>query len=663
MTTAVSPALPAGSAAATTAEDRDDGKNQERRVANDAHYAAVQELKSFVQDFDFHSIQSLAPLKDQGEPSIVQLQEDDLCNAADFIKELHRNFVAEELRTPDGMHMRREYLCSDPPEDSTANDITYSFTVDNPDAGATENDDDKEENDELPPLTPRTIFSFDIISVNRPFSFLSKAIIASVVDTNGWNGRLRRVRGDDDVCYAKSKADALLHCAGTLYEKIVKGAEAIGLCCYRSQIYGGGYTLDYQDYRWHESDLIVKIGGFFYFRRGCSFYNKKFLKISKQHGAVCINTTDSFHQGLSNPYYHAGGGDGDAITLIFRSVDGMPIAQEQSVQLMAFLYSLDCKLEETFYDKRTHAELLSQIDICSLKQWEISDAHTKAHFTFMVDYILSLGGAKFIQGQKRRKDLRQFRVYSPSKGAVVSVRGFLESVEKKFWERGASAFTEDELSLLRKIGLREERPFKTRNFFESVNAIIAYQEEHPSFDINDPTQFNYRTDIRDGTLVQVEGYRNPEQRACIGFYFNKKRSQLRRNALQPYQAQILTDLINLSPDYRTDPATMDHYNRLIQYKLEGGDINTIGSNQTLIPGPEGKLVLDTRLVRGEGKYQMDGGSTIRSLHGRGARRRRDRSQKDNLHFWTHWDSIGTESTIIRTILKSNRLKTIKIIKI
>lgn len=143
---------------------------------------------------------------------------------------------------------------------------------------------------------------------------------------------------------------------------------------------------------------------------------------------------------------------------------------------------------------------------------------------------------------------------------MVSVRGFLDSVEKKFWERGVSAITEDELSLLRKIGLREERPFMTRKFFESVNAIIAYQEEHPSFDINDPTQFNYRTDIRDGTLVQVEGYRNLEQCACIGWYFSQKRSQLRRNALQPYQAQILTDLINLSPDYQTDLVTMDHYN-------------------------------------------------------------------------------------------------------
>lgn len=164
VTMEVSPALPAGSAAATTAEDRDDGKNQERRVANDAHYAAVQELKSFVQDFDFHSIQSLAPLKNQGKPSIVQLQEDDLCNAADFIKKLHRNFVVEELRTPDGMHMRREYLCSDPPEDSTANDITYSFTVDTPDAGATENDDDKEENDELPPLAP---VQFSLLTLSR----------------------------------------------------------------------------------------------------------------------------------------------------------------------------------------------------------------------------------------------------------------------------------------------------------------------------------------------------------------------------------------------------------------------------------------------------------------------------------------------------------------
>eukprot|EP00977_Amphora_coffeiformis_P009594 scaffold2209_cov168-Amphora_coffeaeformis.AAC.8 len=84
--------------------------------------------------------------------------------------------------------------------------------------------------------------------------------------------------------------------------------------------------------------------------------------------------------------------------------------------------------------------------------------------------------------------------------------------------------------------------------------------------------------------------------------FKWKDTATRSNAL----AQILTDLINLSPDYRTDPATMDHYNRLIQYKLEGGDINTIGSNQTLIPGPEGKLVLDTRVVRGEGKYLMDG---------------------------------------------------------
>ena len=42
----------------------------------------------------------------------------------------------------------------------------------------------------------------------------------------------------------------------------------------------------------HENEAIVKIGGFFKFQHGASAYSTGFLEISKEYGAVCMNTTD-----------------------------------------------------------------------------------------------------------------------------------------------------------------------------------------------------------------------------------------------------------------------------------------------------------------------------------------------------------------------------------
>ena len=96
-------------------------------VVSDAHFAALTAIESFVQTYDFHTIPSLIPSKGQTEPSIVHLQEDDRCNAADFLQSLCRNFLAEEVCTTNGMMLRREYLCDERPEEENEFDIPYPF--------------------------------------------------------------------------------------------------------------------------------------------------------------------------------------------------------------------------------------------------------------------------------------------------------------------------------------------------------------------------------------------------------------------------------------------------------------------------------------------------------------------------------------------------------
>jgi hypothetical protein len=171
---------------------------------------------------------------------------------------------------------------------------------------------------------------------------------------------LRRVRVTDDTCYAKATASYASFCDGTIYGSIKDGAESIGLVPYRPQFYTGGCTTLHQDSRAYESEIFVKIRGFFEMKRSLSTANNNFLVIGRQCGAVCVNTTGAFHVSPTNPYYHMGGGE-DAVTVIFRSLDGKRVTKDQSVLLMSFFYSLDCKLEADFQETRMLSALMSAL--------------------------------------------------------------------------------------------------------------------------------------------------------------------------------------------------------------------------------------------------------------------------------------------------------------
>ena len=460
-------------------------------------------------------------------------------------------------------------------------------------------------------LCPQCVkFNFDVDSVNSPCSNVAKSIVASFVDSENMMRTLRRVRKDDNVCYAKTTTACLAHCEGTMFGMIKDGVEPIGLVPHRTLMHPNGCTTHHQDYREYEDELVVKLGlgGHFEMKRGSSRTNSSFLSLDCNN-ATCINTTEAFHLYPLNPYFHRGGGN-DSLTITFGLLDGKPITKEQTIKLMHFLCSLDHQLESIGFDAdRTLKDLFAALNVRKLKQWNTQDLQVdKIHFSFMIKCLVKLG-ADFLK-KPVDEQINTF-VFSPMKKRLKSVGSFLKVVQIKHWEHGQSAFEPDQLEVLRRIGLIAVESQSTQQsdvqfFFRTVATIKEYQEKNPSFDINDPSHFTPKSDLQNGKLVE-QGSESVNGRETTGLYIHKLCTQIRHKTLEHWKVMVLNRNINLRAFHSMSFETIERYKRLHRYKMQGGDINALATNENVVENPDGTWVTTKNSGGHCGREGSDGG--------------------------------------------------------
>jgi hypothetical protein len=211
---------------------------------------------------------------------------------------------------------------------------------------------------------------------------------------------------------------------------------------------------------------------------------------------------------------------------------------------------------------------------------------------FLCQYIIEQG-PDFIKQQ--RKVLQETYVHSPTLGRMVNVGWFLRNKEtlllRQVQGEECEAFTEDHMTLLRKVGIRED--FRARsNVLSHYDRFHRYKAEGGDVNALEKTE----------TLVEVDGRLVVEQCVIPKYKPDDEENEtmldgrwmyqhiMRKRAgkeLSPGLLSLLDDLnVNWDREYKdmrqflpgvTPPDTEKnhHFKLLREYSQDGNDINTL----------------------------------------------------------------------------------------
>ncbi|KAL3913951.1 MAG: hypothetical protein SGILL_006292, partial [Bacillariaceae sp.] len=408
----------------------------------------------FVKIFDIKTLNVPVPVNGNGGLQILKLQKDKINDS--FVQSLLENGLITEATLPGDYKIRREQVSEDF-AGLHGNKTLMSVSNSNYDSM-----------EQLP-------FSFDAMSLNKRLSHVTKGILIDFADNEGYRKEcLRRVRKEDKYSYVKAQGRFLGFYKGTLAEIVNIGLHQLGVYLFKFLDYFGGQCTDHQDVSSRDDYFMVKDGGHFVVKRTQSVYNNYFLRLDASTGAIGISPNDVFVENINNPYFHNGGGD-DAITYMFRTVDGSLMTDEQKFGIMSFLCQLEDALAFMWSDPRSLSDLRQQLDKKRLDPWAIDFLqHYMEHFFFMCDAIAKKG-PEFVK--QRRMVLNRTLLFSPIRGRKVNVGYFLKRNEYLLFSQGKAAFTEKQLAALRNIGITEKDIRHRPNILSHYYRVLQYMIE------------------------------------------------------------------------------------------------------------------------------------------------------------------------------------------